>query len=59
MARAGLEGALLNVLINLTQLKATDFEAVEAMRARAAELSEEGGRLEALVLARVRSAIGA
>lgn len=57
MARAGLEGALLNVLINLGQVKDSGLAA--SMRERARELSEEGARLEAQALARVRAAIGA
>ena len=56
LARAGLEGAVLNVLINLGQLK--DAVAASAMRDRARSLSEEGARLEARALSLVRTAIG-
>jgi formiminotetrahydrofolate cyclodeaminase len=56
MARTGLEAAILNVLINLGQIK--DTHIVAAMRVRAQALSEEGKRLEAGVLARARAGFG-
>jgi glutamate formiminotransferase / formiminotetrahydrofolate cyclodeaminase len=56
-ARAGLEGALLNVLINIREVR--DASAASEMRARARELSAEGERLEARTLELVRAAIGA
>jgi glutamate formiminotransferase/formiminotetrahydrofolate cyclodeaminase len=56
MARAGLEGAILNVLINLSQVK--DAPTASAMRERAQALSGEGARLEARALSLVRTAIG-
>jgi glutamate formiminotransferase / formiminotetrahydrofolate cyclodeaminase len=56
VARAGLEGALLNVLINLGQVK--DGRAALEMRERAQALSEQGKCLEERVLAAVRSSIG-
>jgi glutamate formiminotransferase/formiminotetrahydrofolate cyclodeaminase len=55
MARAGLEGAILNVLANLGQAK--DARAAAEMRERVRALSEEGGRLEARALALVRQAM--
>jgi glutamate formiminotransferase/formiminotetrahydrofolate cyclodeaminase len=55
-ARAGLEGAVLNVLINLAQ--AEDSSEAAHMRERVRELSAEGERLEAEALGLVRASIG-
>ena len=55
-ARAGLEGTILNVLINLGEIE--DTHSVAAMRACAQALTEEGSRLEAGVLARARAGFG-
>jgi len=56
MAKAGIEAACLNVLINLVQVR--DRAKAEAMGERARSISEEGGRLEAEALERVKAAIG-
>jgi glutamate formiminotransferase/formiminotetrahydrofolate cyclodeaminase len=55
-ARAGLEGAVLNVLANLGQMR--DLQAAESLKKRAIELSLEGKRLEEAILEKVRAAIG-
>jgi glutamate formiminotransferase / formiminotetrahydrofolate cyclodeaminase len=57
LARAGLEGALLNVLVNLGGIE--EAKAVSELRERAQALSKEAALLETAVLERVRAAIGA
>ena len=61
LAKAGLDGSILNVLINLSQMKVfseADAQVVSEMRARAKTLAEEGGRLATEALARVQATLG-
>ncbi len=61
MAKAGLDGSILNVLINLSQMKVVneaDARIVSEMRERAKALAEEGDRLAKEALTRVRATMG-
>ena len=61
MAKAGLDGSILNVIINLSQMKIlseADARIVSEMRMRAKSLAEEGGRLATEALTRVRAMMG-